>query len=85
MKSFIINRTFHVEEGGASSTIKTCQNGIPQESMILPTLLLLMINDLSMTSPEIKLSLYADDSVIHPCGKNIEIFRQKIQETLNHI
>ena len=64
---------------------KHVKNGIPQESVILPTLLLLMINDLSTTSAEIKLSLYADDSAIHPCGKNIETFRQIIQETLNHI
>ena len=85
IKSFINNRTFHVKVGGKISSVKTSQNGTPQGSVISPTLFLIMINDLSTTSPEIKLSLYADDSAIYTCGKKIEKLRKKIQETLNHI
>ena len=67
------------------STLSDCfdmKNGTPQESVISPILFLLAINDI--VPPNVKTSMYADDTAVWKVGKNVPLLCKKMQETMDY-
>ena len=85
INSFINDRTFQVRLNATLSSIRTQQNGTPQGSVISSTLFLMMINDIKVASPDISLSLYADDSAIYTSGRGTKRMINSLQKSLKLI
>ncbi len=63
ISSFLSDRSVSAVVDGHCSTPKTLNIGVPQGSVLSPTLFLLFINDLSSTQNHLR--AYADDSTLH--------------------
>ena len=62
INDFLSNRTQTVKIGSQSSHSVSVTSGVPQGSVLGPILFLLFINDITdFTSPEVVISLFADD------------------------
>lgn len=80
--NFLLNRTYQVRVGSKFSQDFKMDRGLPQGSILSPTLFNIMLSDIP-TDPSIKISLYADDCAIWISGKNIPFITQKMQSYLN--
>ncbi|CAB3246778.1 unnamed protein product [Arctia plantaginis] len=70
-KSYLTNRTQSVTIGGYTSGLEHLNCGVPQGSVLGPTLFLIYINDLCKLSPSnAKIITYADDTVLLIHGKS---------------
>ena len=76
-KSYLENRSQYVELQGKSSTKEQVSCGVPQGSILGPTLFLLYINDISAALKKSSTVLYADDTVSHECPKTLERIMQE--------
>ena len=63
LTDFLSGRSIAAVVDGHRSSFKPINSGVPQGSVLSPTLFLLFINDLSITSSPIH--SYADDSTLH--------------------
>lgn len=61
-KSYLTNRTQYVNIENVNSSLKPITTGVPQGSILGPTLFLVFINDIINVSNKFKYVLYADDS-----------------------
>ncbi|KAL7644673.1 UNVERIFIED_CONTAM: hypothetical protein RMT77_004214 [Armadillidium vulgare] len=64
MSSFLSNRSISAVVDGATSSSFSVNSGVPQGSVLSPTLFLLFINDLLSCSSN-HIHSYADDSTLH--------------------
>ena len=64
MSSFLSNRSISAVVDGATSSSFSVNSGVPQGSVLSPTLFLLFINDL-LTCTSNSIHSYADDSTLH--------------------
>ncbi|KAG5898379.1 hypothetical protein JTB14_015810 [Gonioctena quinquepunctata] len=64
LASFLSNRSLHVVVDGVSSDTLLINAGVPQGSMLAPTLFLLHINDL-LKATSCPVHSFADDSTLH--------------------
>ena len=84
IKNFLSLRLFRVKVGNKLSTIKCQVNGVPQGSVLSPTLFIIMINDLLTNPPPgIKISLFADDVLLWISSPYLETCFHNLQTTLN--
>ena len=84
VENFMKNRSFRVKVNNSFSNIKIQKNGVPQGSVLSPTLFIIMINDILDNPPEgIKLSLYADDVAIWISSSSLQYCKNQIQKALN--
>ena len=88
--SFLSNRSIVVRVDGHSSPSLMINSGVPQGSVLSPTLFLLFINDLLSTTTN-PIHSYADDSTLHvssgfrsaPGPNNLLISRRSIVTSMN--
>jgi len=74
-KSYLTNRNFKINLANSYSDLGTSDYGVPQGSILGPTLFLLYVNDMKSALQHCDLSLYADDTCIlysHHDVNNIE-------------
>ena len=73
IKSFLSGRSLRVVVNGQSSQSHSINAGVPQGSIIGPTLFLLFINDLPNHIINSMVDIYADDTTIYRCtSKNVD-------------
>ena len=71
LKSYLSNRQINVVIGGQQSQAYPITAGVPQGSILGPTLFLLYINDMEEQVPaEVGLAIYADDTTLYSVVKN---------------
>ena len=73
ISSFLKNRRIKVVLDGQSSSSHLINAGVPQGSVLAPTLFLIFINDLPDDIIS-KLAIYADDSTIYSCIPKSDTF-----------
>jgi hypothetical protein len=82
ISSFLSQRQFRVSVEGKLSTPRYMQAGVPQGSVLSPTLYNLYINDTSQT-PGVYLGLFADDTCLYATDRKEGYVLRKIQRGLN--
>lgn len=85
IQDFITERSFQVRVGAEKSESMTLENGTPQGSVISPTLFLIMINDLRVSTPGVQLSIFADDSAVYKSGRKLNLVIKHLQESLDQV
>ena len=87
VRNFLTDRSFSVRCGNVHSTAYTQEQGLPQGSVLSPTLFLIMINDMlekvHEDSFKLRYSFYADDVTIWSSNSNINKGFAQIQKALN--
>lgn len=82
IQSFLSNRTFKVFINGSTSNLNNITAGVPQGSILSPTLYSLFISDFKINK-NCNFALYADDTAIFTSSKQIRGVTSKLQLGLN--
>lgn len=80
--SFLKNRTFVVRLNGEYSTVKTIHAGVPQGSILGPTLYNIFVSDIP-TSAITSTAMYADDTAFIAQHENVNEAADQLQISLN--
>ena len=70
-KSYLSNRKQYVHCNNVDSSVENMTCGVPQGSVLGPTLFLIYINDMINCIRYSRLQLFADDTITSVCGKNL--------------
>ena len=81
-KSYLNNRTQHVSISGSISFPNVIMSGVPQGSILGPLLFLLFINDMPEYITNCTVDMYADDTLIYVCHKDINVIEKCLNEDL---
>ena len=84
-KSYLSNRMQFVSFKKCNSSIAEIFYGVPQGSILGPFLFLLFINDFVLCSPNLKFTLFADDTNIHMTGPDINSLIETANAELDHV
>ncbi|XP_055605828.1 uncharacterized protein LOC129753998 [Uranotaenia lowii] len=86
IKEFLTNRSIQVLINGARSIIKPILGGVPQGSVIAPTLFLIAINSLfDATTNNIETLVYADDILLISTSPFARMARRRLQSAVNSV
>jgi ribonuclease HI len=85
IQNFLTNRRIVTRVGTTLSTAYPVPNGVPQGSVISPTLFIIMLNDLFHTINNISYSLYADDCAIWVAAHSVEECTAAVTEALEAV
>ena len=81
-QSYLSNRKQCVTVNGQSSDFAIITCGVPQGSILGPTLFLLYINDLALVSKLFQIIMFADDTNLFVRGKSVEQIKNQINTEL---
>lgn len=81
--SYLTSRKQRVTFNSAKSDYKTLSSGVPQGSVLAPTLFLIYINDMIKCSDNLKFVQFADDTTIYISGSNIDNLVSSLNIELN--
>ena len=70
ISSYLQDRTFHVREDGTVSSPREMTTGVPQGSVISPTLYNIFTADIPKM-PQVELAIYADDIANYSQGRSL--------------
>jgi hypothetical protein len=84
-KNYLSNRQQYVELNNAKSDLKSISVGVPQGSILGPTLYLLYVNDMYKSLKYGKAKLYADDTNIFYMGNNIKELTKQAQSDVDSL
>ena len=84
ISGYLCNRQMYTKFNNYTSSIKRLVCGVPQGSVVGPILFLCYVNDIVNVGfdASVRITLYADDTVIYCCSDNIPDLQLKIQQTL---
>ncbi len=82
--SYLNSRKFFVHYGSSPSMLKTIAAGVPQGSVLGPTLFLLYTIDLQQI-PNVTISQFADDTAIIACNADYDSAVTTLQTAVDHI
>ena len=82
LTSYLADRKCYVELGGYKSKMNTFNIGVPQGSILGPTLFLLYINNLPKISDTLQTQLFADDTIVSNIGSNIDVLIDSTNDEL---
>ena len=87
IKGYLSNRQMLTKYNGFTSDLKPLVCGVPQGSVIGPVLFLCYVNDIVNTThnSDVKITLYADDTVIYYNSKNVMDLQQHLQDTVGKV
>ena len=85
IKNYLSNRKQLVQIDNINSQLKGIGCGVPQGSILGPTLFILYINDMCKVSNILKFILYADDTNIFYSGKNLKEVCKTVTEELKKL
>ena len=83
--SYLANRRQAVKCNGRLSSEHEVNIGVPQGSILGPSLFLLYVNDISQHVKQGSCNLFADDSVIYTTGETVNEVTQSLQSNLNDV
>lgn len=79
---FLTNRYIRVKVNGILSGFKYVQNGVPQGSVVSPTLFNIAVCDLPDKITKVKVTQFADDICIWKTSRNINFLKKQVQSEL---
>uniref|UniRef100_A0A671WE94 Reverse transcriptase domain-containing protein n=1 Tax=Sparus aurata TaxID=8175 RepID=A0A671WE94_SPAAU len=82
LQTYLKNRSQYVHINGTDSQLLTVTCGLPQGAVLGPFLFLMYINDLCLVSKTLNLILFADDTNMLSCGKNLETLIDIVEKQL---
>ena len=85
ISSYLNNRSQYVCYNNVNSDLKNITCGIPQGSILGPSLFILYINDLCNVSDILKFILFADDTNIFCHGNDLKALENIINSELSHV
>ena len=84
-KSYLTNRTQCVSVNDSVSTPNVISSGVPQGSILGPLLFLLFINDMQNNVLHSTVDMYADDTLVYVCHKDVNVIEKKLNEDLQNL
>ena len=84
LRSLLSNRRFFVEMDGRKSRWRTQKNGLPQGSVLAPTLFNIYTND-QPEFPNIRRFIYADDLCLATQSTLFETIENRLAEALSQL
>ena len=81
--SYLKNREQFVKIGKVESTKQSIQWGVPQGSILGPTLFLVYVNSISKLKLKSKIKLYADDTILVYSDVSVNTIKENIKNDLN--
>ena len=86
IKNFLSDRTFNVRLGSIMSDLHDQEMGVPQGSILSPTLFNIKMNSIvKVLKPGVDCSLYVDDFVVCYKSKNMQTIERQLQLCLNRL
>ena len=79
--SYLSNHSQRTIIGESKSLPLTSDTGVPQGSVLRPTLFSIMINDMPSACPDCTAVLFADDTTIYAIGKNVNEIASQLSTT----
>jgi hypothetical protein len=80
IKSYLTERKQCVKVGNVNSSFKNIEKGVPQGSILGPTLFNIFVNDIFCFVKTSKLVNYADDNTLSFSHKNVDLLKQTLEE-----
>ena len=84
-RAFLENRQCIVRIDDTYSDPYIIKNGIPQGSSISPILFNIMLNDIDLKDPLVKISLFADDITVWYSHPHLQYAEKRIQRAINQL
>lgn len=81
IKSYLSNRKQYTSVNNVNSDLLDVKSGVPQGSVLGPTLFLIYINDLKQAVTEADLVLFADDTTLLRSDKTLNALLQHMEES----
>ena len=86
IKAFLTSRTFKVRQGTTLSDQYSQEMGVPQGSILSPTLFNIKINSIvKNVKLGMECSIYADDFLIYYRSKNMSTIERQMQQSLSKL